>query len=355
MRFSEEQKTFYLGRTNNCYVGYSSDEEVRAYCASGGIVSTILIGLLSSKQIDGALTSRLKVENGRLLPETIIATSKDEILSCGGSIYFDVNPLAEKSKMLDFQGRLAVVGLPCHLAALERLSKTNKGLRDKVILKIGLFCGHNSKKELIEHILKQKRIRQGDIAAFSFRKGRWRGRTELTMKNGEKRSFPFSHFSIYQNMHLFSLKKCLQCNDHTAEGSDISCGDIWLQKMKGEAIKHSIFLSRTQRGEEVIQMLIRQGMLFVRGSSPQEVFLAQKRSIIHHKNIYLRSRMARYFGLKIPPCKKGIIRWNDYISTLMVLTNTTISEKEWFRRICFHIPRPVMFSYLVLFKLLTNF
>ena len=48
MRFSKKTETFYLGPLNNCYLGYSTDPEIRKHCASGGIVSAILIELLES-------------------------------------------------------------------------------------------------------------------------------------------------------------------------------------------------------------------------------------------------------------------------------------------------------------------
>lgn len=355
MRFSEKYSEFYIGKLKNCYVGYSVDSEIRSHCASGGVVSTILCELLRFGDIQGALVVSMIVQDGKLTPRPMIATSPEEVLAAGGSIYCDVNLLALKEQILQFPGTLAMVGLPCHFQALERLTVKHPELAERISLRIGLFCGHNSKKELLENVLRQKAIKEEDIAQFSFRKGHWRGSTRIVLHDGTVCTFPFTDFSLYQNLHLFSLKKCLYCGDHTAETSDISCGDVWLRKMKQEQIKHSIFFSRTDRGDDVLQRLIDQNTLITRPSSGEEVFLAQKRSIIHHKNLYVRSRLSKLFGLTIPCPPKGVVRWNDYISTLMILINVLASDNTRIKHVWFKIPRPLLFGYLLFFKLLTNF
>ena len=354
MRFTEKNQGFYLGKVNNCYLGFASDREIRMHCASGGIVSAILIELLEAGTVNGAVVSKIELDDGEILGRAFIATSREEILSCGGSIYFNVKPLSLQ-RLKSFPGRLAVVGLPCQINTLTKSIGRDEELSDKIAVKIGLFCGHNSSKALLIKVLEKKRINIEDIERFSFRKGRWRGRMQISMKCGRNVDFPFSHFSVYQNLHLFSLKKCLYCTDHTAEYADISCGDVWLKKMKKEAIKHSIFLSRNQKGNDVLDMVSKKRAIKVKDSSPKEVFLSQKRSLLHHKSLYARSRLSGLFGYNIKCTEKGDTRWNDYLSTLISMSNIKWSESKGFQKLIFFLPRQILFLYLLVFKLLTNF
>tara|TARA_B100000315_G_scaffold260934_1_gene327767 strand:+ start:35833 stop:36894 length:1062 start_codon:yes stop_codon:yes gene_type:complete len=353
VRFSPVTQSYYLGNVKDCYIGYATNSGTRENCASGGIVSTILMEQLKTGYIDGALVSRIVVDNGDIKGESFIAKTCDEIRSSGGSIYFNVDPAWRDVD--HFEGRLAVVGLPCHLKALNRICDRNLNINKKIVMKIGLFCGHNSDKKLLYKVLEKKKISIGDINAFLFRRGRWRGQMRIVLNDNKIIEFPFSHYSVYRNLNLFSLKRCINCRDHTAEYSDVSCGDIWLKKMKKEPIKHSIFLSRTQAGTEAIDFLIHKRAILARKSTPQEVFQSQKRALILHKGLYARSRVSRIFGMNISCMEKGDTRWNDYLAAFIAIANVRCSESKLFGNLVFRTPRQILYLYMLVYKLTHNF
>ena len=353
LRFSPSSQSYYLGNVKKCYLGYSTDPGTRESCASGGIVSTILMEQLKAGYIDGALVSKIFLDHGDIKGESFIATTCDEIRSSGGSIYFNVDPAWRDVK--HFEGRLAVVGLPCHLKALNRICCKNPNLNEKIVLKIGLFCGHNSKKTLLYKVLEKKKIPINDIKAFRFRRGRWRGKMHVILNDNRSIEFPFSHFSVYQNLNLFSLKRCLYCSDHTAENSDLSCGDIWIKEMKKEPIKHTIFLARNRKGIATVDLIVKEGAAQVKSSSPAEVFHSQKRALILHKGLYARAVMGRWFGLKISCEDKGDVQWNDYLSAFVGIVNAKLSEKKSFQKFVFITPRPLWYLYMLFYKIRHNF
>ena len=125
--------------------------------------------------------------------------------------------------------------------------------------------------------------------------------------------------------------------------------------MKNEAIKHSILLSRSQTGSDVIDDLKKDGRIVIVPSNPREVFISQKRSLIHHKSIKARARVGKRFGYPIKANGAGKSQWNDYLAALISVANVKWSENSNYNRLIFKIPRPVLFCYLLLFKLLTNF
>jgi len=161
LKWNLQKERYYLGSVGDVYKGYANDPKIREGAASGGIVSALLIDLLEKGEINGALVSRCVVKEGSLRAETVLATIRSQILECRTSIYCDFKSIGQEliEKIKDFDGKIAVVGLPCDLKGMCRLMDRDPCLRDKVRVLIGLFCGHNSQKELILRVLGQKGIR----------------------------------------------------------------------------------------------------------------------------------------------------------------------------------------------------
>jgi coenzyme F420-reducing hydrogenase beta subunit len=354
LKFTENKISFFLGSVTQCYLGYATDAGVREASASGGIVSSMLIDLMETGAIDGALVSRFDIENGVPCGRSFIATTREEISASGGSIYADVTPVPLKD-IREFKGRIGIVGLPCYLKGIRRLCETEPWLKQKIHIKIGLFCGHNSRRELLLKVLEKKKILPGSVDRIRFRKGRWRGQMAVQLNSGETIRFPFSHFSIYQNLHLFSQKKCIHCADHTAEYADVACGDAWLRELKSESIKHSIFITRNRIGEDLVKRMAAADRIRIRGASPEDVFRSQKRSLVHHKSLKAKSKTAPLFGYRIPCSGMSLDRWNDRLAAIISLTNIKWSESDRFKHLIFRIPRPILLLYLLIFKALTNF
>jgi len=351
------QKNLYLGKITDCYLGYSSDITIREHSASGGIVSQLIIFLLKTKQIDGALLSRSRVIENKISYEVKIVTNPDEVLNYSSSVYFDIPLLKYIPEIQQFDGRLAVVGLPCHIHAIRKKIARDQNVAMKIVLFIGLFCGHNSRKELLLDVLNKKGIQERDVRQLIFRKGHWRGTMEIILNDDRRVSFPFQHFSIYQNLFCDSLKKCLHCYDHTAEQADLSCGDAWLPYLKNDPIKHSIIIARDDNANEILHEMRRKGDLFLMQIEPDIVFKSQKRSIIFHKSIEARSKIGKLLGYSID-CPQEYMqkaRWNDYLAAGMILVTIKICSQKSLRKIILIIPEFILYPWLFAFKLLTNF
>ena len=119
---SEDPLTGYI---RSCYITYSKDAVIRRSSSSGGTAIALLIHALENDIIDGALIVRFSKEDP-LVPEIIVARSKEEILSASGSKYFPVPLLTGLKEILLNDGRYAVVGLPCHIHALRKIQKVDK-------------------------------------------------------------------------------------------------------------------------------------------------------------------------------------------------------------------------------------
>lgn len=78
-----------VGRYEKCFTGYSNNNDVRFHSASGGMVSQFLIWLLENNKIDGAIVTKFDI-NSPLLVKTIIATTREDIISARSSKYAPV-------------------------------------------------------------------------------------------------------------------------------------------------------------------------------------------------------------------------------------------------------------------------
>ncbi|NWG32779.1 MAG: Coenzyme F420 hydrogenase/dehydrogenase, beta subunit C-terminal domain [Rhodocyclaceae bacterium] len=353
---SREGAEFWLGAFDQCFIGHAGDEQIREGAASGGVVSAVLIHLLETGRIEGALVSRLIAKDGRLQPHTWLAHTREETLSARTSIYLDF-PLARHLLSLkDFPGRFAVVALPCQLKALRRMEQKHPELRARIAFRLGLLCGHASHRKLLDKLLERKGIPQNQIADFAFRKGHWRGRTYVRMSDGAEITFPYLDFGLYQNLWLYCAPRCLACDDHFAEHSDMSFGDAWLPELKSHPIKHSIFLSRNPESTAVLQEMIAHGTLAAEPADPFTFIRAQKRSLIYHKkNIAGRHRLACLFGMTVPYRGPHRPRWNDLLGAPLFLLPVRLSRSDRWARFIMRLPKPLLYPYIALMKLLINF
>ena len=357
MKITEGKLDYYLGELEECYFGYAKQESIKSKAASGGLVTLLSLYLLRERKIDGVVVTSVKTENGQLKAFNYIAKNEKEILAARGSIYMDFNYFNIISEIENFQGKLAIVALPCQIIFLKELMKKNKKLKEKIGYTIGLFCGHLSRPELIHQILKKNKIAIGEIEEFKFRTGHWRGEMKIKYKNKEEKKMDFKKFSVYQNLFFYSAEKCLYCCDHTSEKADISMGDIWSRKMKKNPTKHNAIITRNAFFDEILKQMEEKKLLYLKGVSKKEIFKAQKRSLFFHKHIKARQIVGKVYGYKIVsnPSKNNLARWNDIVASFFIMLNIKISKSSFFSKIIFIIPEKLLLLYLYFIKFFVNF
>lgn len=353
---------FYLGHFESCYAGYSMHERIRERAAAGGIVSGILIYLLKTKEIDGALVSKASIINGNLSYEVKIAKTEEEILECASNVYFYIPVLGALNKVRSFNGKVAVVGLPCHLKTLTAILKKDNNLREKIKYKIGLYCGGTAKRTLLERVLRDKGIKIADIKTISFRRERLkiklteglRGNYYVTLKNGEVKTVPFNHFNLYRILGFLRNEICKFCSDLMAEYADISVGNIFMEFEK-EPFKHSSLICRNLDACLLIEKMKKEGHLHLVHISAEKVFKSERKVLIYRKNMSARALAGRLLGYKIKAEYASKVRWNDFLAAFIVLVNERLSEKTVANKFIFMIPKFMLFIYAGIQRFLTRF
>lgn len=353
---------YLLGHQDGCFVGYATDPATRANAASGGVVSAITRYLLQKGIVKGVLASRLPVVDSRLDPQTIIARSVEELEDCKNSIYLDHNLGGQKRfhnllEELETPGKVAVVGLFCHLTNLKRMME-QRGVPSDRIVTIGLFCSHAPDKQLIHEVLDKVGADMDRAKAYhtktghGHRDGRLHGKSTLEYKDGENFVFPFIKFTTYKNAWFMTHRKCLLCPDQFSEVADISCGDAWYKEIRKHPLKQTTMIARSPKMRELIMDMVRDGYLELRTVDPASVVYSQRRVTGVSKVARpARSRVARWFGYKLPE-EDGRKRFIDYFHSFFMMANIKLSESRKWKWLVFFPPTWLMLGYVLFMKLI---
>ena len=350
--FDDNQINKIFGPYEAAYFAYAQDETIRKNAASGGTVTAILWNLLLRKEIDGALVCRSVILDGMVKPEFVIATSLQDLRESQGSKYISTRFIQEAIPLIErFNGDLAVVTLPCDAKVLKSYLDHHSAAHRKVKVVISLFCGHLSTKRLTKHVIDQMRpTKEAELVDFRYRSGHWRGKLTAKFNENSIVERPFSIFSDYQNLNFFSERKCLHCFDHTGYYSDISLGDIWLQEMKAEPIKHSAVIAKTKTGLVIVEKTSQDRDLTVIKKPISLIAEGQSRSLKIHYNISARAKAGRFLGVQIKDHVNEKVRWVDFIIAYILIFNHKFTQLSWGRKLVSWIPRPLIKAYLYFLK-----
>ena len=347
-QWSESDIKKYVGDYKYCALSYANDKETRTSAASGGTTSALLITGISQGLFDGAIICTTIIIDGKVRTKFKIATTTEEIVAAQGSKYVettfsrDVIPLIEK-----FHGKLAVVGLPCDITFLKNRSERNHALKNKIALTIGLICGHNSRKELIDHVTTSiEQEEKATLETYKFRVGHWRGLIQAGFTNGKKKSYPTSRFNNYQNLFFFCERKCLACSDHYGYDTDISVGDVWLFKLKHDQIKKTGTIIRTSTGARLYQASIKSKVVTSEYLEITDILDGQSRIGPSHYNVSARSKVGKKLGISINDNVKEDVKWHQWMNAFITIANMKISENPKWQPLIFKIPKFFITIYL---------
>ncbi|MCD8317895.1 MAG: Coenzyme F420 hydrogenase/dehydrogenase, beta subunit C-terminal domain [Paraprevotella sp.] len=249
-----------VGRCEKCFTGYSTDRELRYHAASGGMVTQMLIWLLETKRIDGAVVTSFD-NSEPLMVRTFIATTREELFNAKGAKYAPVS-LHHVSRLIkEADGNMfVIVGLPCHIQGLRKQEQKYRMLRNKIVAYFGLYCSCGRTFYLTEYVLKERGIQREELTYFAYRDEGCLG--SMVAKRRKRSQDNHSHSEIpsygkdevykerFQNYYhplrsFFIPKRCLFCVDHYARLSDMSFGDIHIKPYSDDKIGINSVVART--------------------------------------------------------------------------------------------------------------
>ncbi len=345
----------YLGEHIACRMGYSSDEVIRRNAASGGMVTALLCHLLETNQIDGAWVTKSVIENGKLNYSTYIATTTDGIKDCSSSIYMDMPLLKHINLVKEFQGKVAVVLTPCLMRALTIIMEEDIALKDKIVLKLSLYCSGNHLQRATLLPLEKLGISLQNANRIYYRRGHWRGMSTVVYQDGTEKSLSYTKtICAYKNAYFFAKNPCMTCQDHFGKTSDISFGDIWLKEMKNNPIKHTSCIIRKKRALVMYQSAVKAGTIIDKHISNAEIVHSQKRALVFKYNC-AKAKVAYYNkqGKSIPIDISAKCKWNHKLAYYLANKNNEYS-KNYYDRLK-KIPMPLIYYYMCFIRVLLSF
>lgn len=235
-----------IGKYTKIVAGRSTDQTLREKGQDSGLVSSILKwGLVSKKWL--SFVGYTRDENWHVLP--LVVTKSDEVIKTCGSKYTHISILDGLSRLrtLGLSSKpFAIVGLPCHIAAVRKLKELNSKYLKGLILCIGLFCSKAFTYEgLIRNkLMEEMEIQITDVEKMDIKKGVF----TIEMNSGKIYQIPIKELQNY------SHSGCSSCCDFSSEQADISVGGLGI----GEWV---IALIRTHAGEEVLKAVRSYGLI----------------------------------------------------------------------------------------------
>lgn len=347
----------YIGNFESTYAAFSNDESIRKGAASGGIVTTLLIYLLRRGYVDGVFVSRQFVRNGKIEVESFIATKEEDILDSRTSIY-TYFPLEKNfDKIIEFDGKIAIVLLPCHTRMLDILSDNKPQIKEKVKYRIALFCGGVADSILMNKILDKNNININEVSRIYSRRGHWRGTTILEMKDGGEKAISYTkNWSTYKNSFFYSTKKCFSCLDHFGYNADFCCGDIWLKEMKKKEIKHTAVITKHMESDRVFGELVNEGLVTASPVGADFILKGNKRAIIYkYHTATARQKLGRLMGFTHSDSDLLKSKWNHYIAAFFILLNMKLSKNERMMEFVFWLPKKLIYFYMAFIRILISF
>lgn len=299
--FYPDSKNFhlYLGPVNSISIGYSLDPEIRLKGASGGILSSILIWLLKSGKIDGAVVTGMSKEQP-WLTKSYIATTPDEILAAAQSKYIITSVNEILPQIRDFKGILAYTGLPPQIQSIRKLQLAGDPSVKNIEYILGPFYGNTLHFSSVRSFLRSYKIKDYyNITNLYFRYGEWPGNMRVEMNDGRIVQLPKFHANYLIPFHI--LTNSLLCADLSNEFTDISGGDAWAPVYEERGKGFSMVIARNAKGEKILNAMKSEGLIELSPININDAITMHSHGYdLKKRGTFIRFRFRKLLGLRNP-------------------------------------------------------
>ena len=284
------QYAYDTGSWYKVYAACSSETQARYDSASGGFTTTLLVALLESGRITGAIVTR-RCKDDPLKSEVVIVKTSAEIRESRGSVYSPTHfgDVLQQLMRIEASERLAVVGLPCHLQGIELAVKCIPRLNSLFKYKISLVCGHAPLGAGYYFSMGKLGIKYDQVLEIRNRGDGWPGYLRFVMNDGRiikvPHGSPFS-WGLALSSPLFTPRGCHVCPDATGFQADISTCDAWLPRFR-QKDNHgmNLVLTRNLELDDFINTQANESGVFVLTNMSIDDLRRSAKSVIHRKMV----------------------------------------------------------------------
>jgi coenzyme F420 hydrogenase subunit beta len=269
------------GYFKDALLAHALDETLREKSTSGGLVTAIILHMIDSGQVDGAVVVASDDEH-LWKGKPVIARTREEVLAATKSKYAISPTNSVFKEILQYEGRYVLVGLPCQIHGFLKAAELDERLKERVVLTLGLFCHAAIEHEAFRVIWESLGEKGDEAVQFVSRLGKHPGSPHIELKDGSFYPVYFGHKNGYQPSsmevinilyRLYTPRRCMTCFDALADFADISVGDPWMVPPEDDIDFYkgwSFGLIRSDRGAKAIAEMIDKGRILKRALTRQE-------------------------------------------------------------------------------------
>ena len=289
----------YTGPFRSISIGFCTDPAIRLNAASGGIISALLVYLLRTGAIKGAVVLGMSKEKP-WLTEPFIATTEEEILSAAQSKYIISSVNEILPQIGAFNGKLAYVGLPGQVQSIRALQKMEHPWVRNIEYVFGPFYGNTLHFSSVRSFLRSYGEKDHtQIEKLYFRHGEWPGNMRVELKSGRVLQLKKFHANYLIPFHI--VKNSLICTDLTNEFTDVSGGDAWAPVYEERGKGFSMVIARSARGEALLNKMQQDGFLDMSPITLEESIEMHSHGYdLKKRGAFIRIRFMKMLGMKVP-------------------------------------------------------
>lgn len=282
--------------------GYAGDAELRYAGSSGAAASALALYAIERGGMHGLLhiTSRPDV---RYLNQTVLSTTRAEILAATGSRYAPASPCDGLPLIERAPAACVLIGKPCDVAGAAKAARLRPRLAEKLGLTIAIFCAGTPTNAGTLALLRRMGVEDpASVVSLRYRGNGWPGQATVVLRTErgyEQRQLSYDE-SWGQVLTRYKQWRCQLCPDHTGEFADIAVGDPWYRPIPEGEPGRSLVLVRTERGRRVLHAAIQAGYLTLERSQPRILAASQPNLLRARAATGGRLAMLRLLGIPTP-------------------------------------------------------
>lgn len=243
--------------------GHASDADIRFAGSSGGAASALALYCIERGGMHGLLHTAARVDVP-YLNQTVMSTTRQQILSAAGSRYAPASPCDSLEQVETAPGPCVFVAKPCDVAGAEKARRLRPGLDRNLGLTVAVFCaGTPSTKGTLEMMQRMGFDDPTAVTSVRYRGMGWPGKATVEGRsNGHARREQFTYDQSWnQILQRHRQWRCYICPDHTGEFADIAVGDPWYREIGPDEPGRSLVVVRTERGRRILRDAMAAGYL----------------------------------------------------------------------------------------------
>lgn len=225
---AENNKNKVWGNLIKIEESWSADEDIRRKSSSGGVITSLAVYLLESKQVDGILHVGRK-DNSYLHNVLRISYTREDVINNCQSRYAPSLVFNQINSIFDNSNEsYAFIGKPCDIDGLKNYLKQYPVFEMRIKFYLSIFCAGMPSYNATSKIIADSGIKA--VPNFlQYRGNGWPGNFIVKFNNGMEYKMTYNESwgkALSRDINF----RCKICPNGIGLTSDISVGDAWYTK-----------------------------------------------------------------------------------------------------------------------------